>query len=622
VIAAVADLALRRPWLLLGANLAVLGAALILALGAPDHLGTGSLTLDDGAGRAGAGAGGGAEPDLVIATTGTVPVRSGAYRIALQVITSQVRSDAQVASFRRGPISANGRSTAVFVSLRSGDATERQQAVKRIQAAIDPGPLRVVYGGEVATELDARHDLAGDLWRLELLAVPLVALILVAAVGVRLAAIPALCAATAVAGALAGLRVVGGFAHLSLLGIAPAAVLGLVLGIEVPIMLLARFRDEASMVPPAEAIRRTLQAGALAAPAVVLTTIAATAGLLVTPLGQAPSVVLACALAAALAFASALMSLPAALALGWTGASGGKPGLVSGEARLAQAPRALAGLLAHSPARTALAGALAIVAMLAAASPLLHATSRPFSAADLPAASQASKAAALVAGTRRDGGEEGSSRGSRGHSASPSARDQSLFGKLILGGLVSAAALLLVLGVGLGSPRLVPVAIVTLLPAAAACGLCVLLFQDGNLAGLIDQHRQGALETGAVASLLAALASVSAARTVAAINAVRDERWLGLGPDRAAETASGFTVPAALASTLIVATMTVVLTGSDLYPAREFGLAVAVGLILDLALLRVPLVAALARWAVPSLPATPAIESVGEPLGSPRAGGG
>src|SRR5213592_3962999 len=83
VMAALADLALRRPWMLVGANLAALAVALILALGAPDHLGTGSLALDDGAGQGGARAGGGSEPDLVIATTGTVPVRSGAYRIAL-----------------------------------------------------------------------------------------------------------------------------------------------------------------------------------------------------------------------------------------------------------------------------------------------------------------------------------------------------------------------------------------------------------------------------------------------------------------------------------------------------------------------------------------------------------
>jgi hypothetical protein len=38
------------------------------------------------------------------------------------------------------------------------------------------------------------------------------------------------------------------------------------------------------------------------------------------------------------------------------------------------------------------------------------------------------------------------------------------------------------------------------------------------------------------------------------------------------------------------------LAGTDLYPAREFGLAVATGLVIDLVLLRAPLIAALARW--------------------------
>jgi hypothetical protein len=56
------------------------------------------------------------------------------------------------------------------------------------------------------------------------------------------------------------------------------------------------------------------------------------------------------------------------------------------------------------------------------------------------------------------------------------------------------------------------------------------------------------------------------------------------------------TVPAAICSTLVTAAAAGVLAGSDLYPAREFGLAVAAGLLIDLVLLRVPLVAALARW--------------------------
>jgi hypothetical protein len=73
-------------------------------------------------------------------------------------------------------------------------------------------------------------------------------------------------------------------------------------------------------------------------------------------------------------------------------------------------------------------------------------------------------------------------------------------------------------------------------------------------------------------------------------------RSSGLEPALAAETAAAFTIPAAICSTLITAAAAGVLAGSDLYLARELGLAVAAGLLIDLILLRVPFVAALARW--------------------------
>jgi hypothetical protein len=142
----------------------------------------------------------------------------------------------------------------------------------------------------------------------------------------------------------------------------------------------------------------------------------------------------------------------------------------------------------------------------------------------------------------------------------------------------------------------IPVAVVTLLPAAAACGLCVLVFQDGHVAGLIGQRRQGALENGAVVSLATALVTISAARAVTAVRASRSERSFGLEAPIAAETAAAFTVPAAIYATAVSALAVGVLAGTDLYPAREFGVAAAAGLLIDLILLRVPLLAALARW--------------------------
>jgi RND superfamily putative drug exporter len=569
-VAALADLALRRPRAVLVLNLALLAAAVVIAAGAPSRLGAGSVAI---------GSTEPSQPDLVVATTGSSPVRSAPYRVALRVISAQVRSDPGVAGLRRGPVSPDGRSTSLIVSLVPGDDADRQRVAERIEAGIDPGPLRVTYGGQIPAVLEARHDLSRNLWKLELGALALVALALAAALGPWLAIGPVLCAATAIAGALAGLRIADAVADVSLVAFAPAAVLGLALGVEAACLLLARFGDEAVSAGRDEAIRRAVVAAGEVALPVGLAATAATAGLFATTLGQAASMVLACVLAAILALASALLCVPALLALG---ARREPITNATGEPRLARAPREAAGLVARSRARTALVAAVVVAVMAVAALPLLHASGRPFSAADLPRGSEAAKATELAAGPSHGAEARGTS--ASGTQLTAPSDSESLFSKLPLAAAVSAAAIALVLGIAF-SPRAIPVAIVALLPAAAACGLCVLVFQDGHLASAIGQRRQGALEIGAITSLLAALVAISAARAV-----------IALAPVRAAETAAAFTVPAAILATLAAGAGAGVLAGTDLYPAREFGLAVAAGLLVDLVLVRVPLVAAIARW--------------------------
>ncbi len=582
--AALADLALRRPGALLAGNVAVLVGAVILAVGAPGRLGIGLPTV--GANQA-------TEADLVVAIRGAMPVGSGPYQVALGAISAQLRSDAGVASVRPGPISADRRSTSLAVSLASGEEEDRQRTVEEIARRIDPGPLHVSLGGQVATLLEARHDLWRDLWKLGLVATLLALALGAVALGPWLAIAPPLCAATAIAGSLAGLRLAGGLADVSLLGIAPAAVLGLALGIEAPCLLTARFRDEAASVAGDEAIRRVLGAASEAAVPLALGAIVATAGLVATSFDQAPSMVLACSVAAALALGSALICVPALLALSrdrpraWTDRGSGEP-------PLARVPGTTAGYLTRSRGRTILAAALVAVLMGAAALPLLRGDSRPFSAADLPARSDAALASRIAADDR---GESGS-RSPPAPAAKTNPDHPSLVGRLALAALVSAAALALVLGLAI-SPRAIPVAVVSLLPAAAACGLCVLVFQQGHLAHVLGQRGQGALETGAVASLLTALVAISATRAVTAARATRSERALGLKPALAAEAAATLTVPAATVATAVTAVTAAALAGSDLYPAREFGLAVAAGVLIDLVLLRVPLLAGLARWGGP-----------------------
>ncbi len=584
---ALADLALRRPIVVLVAILGVLAATVVVAAGAPGQLRVGAASLD-GSGGASQGPG-----DLVVATTGKGSVDSGPYQVALRVITAQLSSDPGVVSVRRGPVSGDGRSTSLIVALARGDDAADQRSVERIESEIDPGPLKVAYGGQVPTLLEARHDLSHDLWRLELVAIPIVIVALIAVLGPWLAAAPVLCSAIAIAGALAGLRALGEIADLSLLGIAPAAVVGLAIGIETPCLMMARFTDEAASVPHAEAVRRSVAGSASATLPTVAAVVFATAGLLATGLDQAPSMLLASFLAACLAIASALIAVPALLALAGPD-SRRRLGSRSGEPRLGAVPRRCAGFLASSRLRAALAGAIAVALMVAAGVPALGGQSRPFSAAELPAGSEAAAATTLMS-ERPHGGGHGDRAATKPQPVAAGNADDSVFGKLPLAAAVSLGGLALLFSVAF-SVRVIAVAVVALLPAAAACGLCVLVVQNGHLAAAIGLQRQGALETGAVASLLAAVASICAARAVRAVGATRGESSLGLGPLRAAEAAAAFTVPAVILATLGVAAAAGALGGSDLYPAREFGFALAAGVIIDLVLVRVPLLAVLSRW--------------------------
>lgn len=567
MLAGLVDLAVRRRWALLAANLLVLAAALAVSIAGASSLPIGSTA------PSGSTAG---EPDLIVATTGQDQVHSGVYRVALRVISSQVNADSAVAEVRHGPVSDDGRSTSLLVSLGGLDAGSKQDAVDRIEAGIDPGPLTVTYGGQVVTLLDARHELAVDFWKLELIAMPFAAFILAVGLGARLAAAPVICAATAIAGSLAGLVILGLVADISLLGSAPAAVVGLVLGIEAPCALFVRFRAEAMRAPPTEALRRAVRTTTdLAIPTVIAAALV-TVGLVATSLDQAPSMIIGCALAAALALASALVCAPAIVTLAQDDRH--LKGEAPGTAWLASRPALVAGRLARSPRVAVGAGIVGAVLMAAAAIPLIHAQGTPFSSLDLPADSPAQAATSLAAVSAGPGGD-------------------AVFGDLAIAATVAAVALIVVLGIVFRSRLALPVGIASLLPAAAACGLCVLVFQDGHLEDAIGLTGQGALESGAAASLLVALACVSAGRSAAAMQAAQEATAGGLEPGFTAQWTASLLVPGAIVATLIAAAATGVLGGATLYPAREFGLAVAVGLLLDLVLLRLPLIAVLARRA-------------------------
>jgi uncharacterized membrane protein YdfJ with MMPL/SSD domain len=569
MLGALADLALKRPWGLLAANVAVAAAAVVASLGAPSELGIGSTRLE-----------GSGDADLVVVLRGDVGADTRVFEVAEDAITAQVETDPAVASV--APQRAGGGDDAGRVVLvgefEDVSQAERQEAVERLEEGIDPGPLRVEIGGETAVLSEARRSLGGDLWRVELLVLPLVLLAMAAAIRPRLLGAPVLATVTAVAGTLALMRLVGTVVDVSLFGIAVGAVVGVVLGIELPAMVADLRRDEAVLSPEPEALRHAVGEGAVRTALIAGAASLPAVALLVTPLDQAASLALGCALAAWLAAASALTGTPALLRLLETEATV-ETGAEAADAEAEQELRwlrQLLGTVAETPWRTVAALAIGLAPLVALGASAVDGSSAPMAAADLPRGSEARTATEAVADAAGAAG--------------------SLFGELPLVAAVAAA----LLGVGAlawtrrpGSLLAVPAG---LLPAAGALGACVLVFEDGHLASALDVTARDALDTGAVAALLCALAAVGAARSAAALAATRAERRLGVAPDGAAELAGAFTMPAVTAATVAGAAMAGALVATDLYVAKEFGFAVAVGLVLDLLLVRVALLAALARW--------------------------
>jgi RND superfamily putative drug exporter len=132
-----------------------------------------------------------------------------------------------------------------------------------------------------------------------------------------------------------------------------------------------------------------------------------------------------------------------------------------------------------------------------------------------------------------------------------------------------------------------------LLPAAAAAGLLIFVFQDDRLTGPLDYGAQGAVQLGALLPLLAALVPISAARGTLLAATCAERR--SAGPEPAVRRALSLTLPAAAAASLVGLAAGAALAASGLIPLKELGLGVAAGLLLDLVLVRGFLAPSLAR---------------------------
>jgi hypothetical protein len=482
-----------------------------------------------------------------IAVTAPAGTSTRVEAVALGATKSGLRADPGVLSVAAAK--AAGRETAIRVTLASDDAHSAAGVIRRIQAGVDPGPLQLSYTAAALTLDRAQSSVRGQLAKLELLVAPLVLLCIFALLGSSGGWTALIAATMGAGGALLVIRLSGGY----LFAIAPAVAIAIAQATELAGLHVALTREESpagAAAVPERVLRRWLPA---AGAATAIRGIGPFA-LLATSFDGAWSIGVASLVAAALAFATVLVVAPSVAALTRRGRSPGED-----ESRLTQAAHAVPGALARSRLRLGGVVGAAVLVGLVLVLPVRDAAASP-----LAAAGQA-------AGSVVDG--------------------------------LGVAAVLFGLGVAAGLAlgrrpaarlRLAPTAVLALLPAAATAGVLVFAVQDGNLPVLAGARP--ALAGGSLAACLAAVAAIAGGRCVLAAITARDAGGPEVGSRGAADLAAALTVRGALASTAALVGCFGVLCAADLGAAREVGLGIAAGALLDLVLARGPFLGILARW--------------------------
>lgn len=517
-------------------GLALLVAALALARGVSGELGIGSLALGDREG----------EGTAIVHVRATASPGTGerVAAVAFGVITAQLESDPEVAGVRVAGGGGDGRTRLLTLTLASGDEGERQRLAGELTETIDPGPLRVSVEGEAIDLARERDRLGGELWELELLALPVVLLLLGWGLGVRAGLAAAGATALAIAGVPALLRIGDLFGDVSLLGVAAGTPVGMVTAIELTRLLTQRHREALAIGAGHEALRLALAEWSRSAVVFVLAATVAPLGLLLTPLAQAGSLALGCAAGAMLAAAGVALFGSAALA---------------GSVESRAAERSAAGRLA-SRLTTSRIG-------------LVAATGAPLALLGL----------ALLGGDVESRGLAAPLGGGSLPAELPAAAGVAA---LATGALIVVVARAL---------RAFPLGLAAVIPAAAAFGLVALAFVETSVAENLGMDRVEQLDTAALAAALAAVVAICAGRSAVACLLVADERRLGLEPGAAAANATATCLAGAVLASLCVAVAAGVLAGADTPSAQQFGCLLAAGLLLDVAVVRLATVTLASR---------------------------
>jgi RND superfamily putative drug exporter len=251
-------------------------------------------------------------------------VDGGTAAQAGQALTHQLEADhslSNVTSYfdNHSPAlrSTDGRDAMVLVHVL-GDDKQVVKTTDRVLTgyAADNGAVKIQAGGEAAVNRNVTNQVTKDLATAESLAIPLTMVLLVLAFGSLVAALlPLAIGLVAILGTFAELAVLGRLTDVSVFAINLTTALGLGLGIDYALLMVARFREflaQGASVP--DAVHGTMRTAGRTLAFSAMTVAAALAALLVFPFYFLRSFAYAGIGVVAIAALSALIIMPALLA--------------------------------------------------------------------------------------------------------------------------------------------------------------------------------------------------------------------------------------------------------------------------------------------------------------------
>jgi RND superfamily putative drug exporter len=215
-------------------------------------------------------------------------------------------------------IAKDGRSLAIAAYLSTNDIEDAGGiAAERVKTLAEASPLDVAEGGFAQGFNETNDQTRKDLTTAELIAFPVLALLLLFVFrGVVAAAIPLLIGGISIVGTLFVLRVMSGFVDTSLFALNIATGLSLGLAVDYALLMVSRYREEiATDGATEEAHRRTVVTAGRTAVFSGLTVAAAMAALIFMPQRFLYSMAVAGASVAVLSSLIAILVVPSLLAL-------------------------------------------------------------------------------------------------------------------------------------------------------------------------------------------------------------------------------------------------------------------------------------------------------------------